>query len=115
MLFQFVNIFRDKLKKCLKCESYRCPSSSRCSHVARAVEVAEVIVGRLAVPRRELVRENFRAHPVYGARVVAVGYGCVSGFHPPHRFAQTTHLRVGTALVSARMRTYRALVPWRKD
>ena len=98
----------------MQCDTYRRPGSGRCGHVARAVEVTEVVVGRLSVAGRELVREDFRAHPVDGARVIAVGYGRVPGLHPPHWFTQAAHLQVGTVSGAERRRTV-SVVPWPRD
>uniref|UniRef100_A0A6B0V315 Uncharacterized protein n=1 Tax=Ixodes ricinus TaxID=34613 RepID=A0A6B0V315_IXORI len=67
------------------------PASIWSCHIARAVEVAEVLVGTFLVARCELVWKNFSAHSVDGASEVAVGNGGVSSLNVPQWLTQPGH------------------------
>lgn len=64
--------------------THRCTGAIRGCYVWWAIEVAKVLVCRLAISRGEFIWENLGAHTIDGTGEVTVGYSCIPCLNAPH-------------------------------
>lgn len=75
----------------------RCAGSVGSSNVGRPEEPSKVLVGRLAVARRELVGVDLAADPVAGHREVTVSDGGIASLDAPQRLGEASNGGAGIA------------------